>query len=229
MLNTKNMEYTVYLRTNKVNGKQYVGQTCDFKQREKDFKCLKARYGSHYFTEERNKYGLDNWKSEVLAKVATQEEAWELEKQFIKQLNTKYPNGYNMSDGGKDSNGYKHSEEQRQKWSDNRKGKHTSPSTEFKKGMTSWMKGKKMSDEHRKKDRLSHLGKISPKRKPVVQLSIDGEYIKEYTHAVSAAEELGFKSGESIRKACKESWRTSGGFKWMYKEDYEKMLAESPC
>ena len=30
----------------------------------------------------------------------------------------------------------------------------------------------------------------------------------------------------SIRKACKESWRTSSGSKWMYKADYEKMLEE---
>ena len=42
---------------------------------------------------------------------------------------------------------------------------------------------------------------------------------------MAAAIELGFKSDESIRKACKESWRTSGGFKWMFKSDYEEMLA----
>ena len=52
------------------------------------------------------------------------------------------------------------------------------------------------------------------------------EYIKEFTHCEEAAKELGFKSDESIRKACKETWRTSGGFKWMYKQDYEKMLEE---
>lgn len=106
------------------------------------------------------------------------------------------------------------------------KGKHNSPSTEFKKGMTPWMNGRKMSEEHREKDRLAHLGKISPKRKPVVRLTLNWEYIKEYTHCEDAAKELGFKSDESIRKACKESCRTSGGSKWMYKNDYEKMLEE---
>ena len=223
------MKYTVYLRTNKVNGKQYVGQTKDFENRERDWKCLKARYGSHYFTKERNKYGLDNFDVRILAEVETREDAWELEVKYIKELNTMFPNGYNMSYGGKKSSGYNHSEEQKYKWSIERKGKHNSPSTEFKKGLTPWMKGRKMSEEHREKDRLAHLGKISKKRKPVVQLTIDGVFIKEFTHCGKASEELGFKSDESIRKACKQQWRTSGGFKWMYKSDYEKMLAEQPC
>ena len=105
------------------------------------------------------------------------------------------------------------------------KGKHSSPSTEFKKGMTSWMKGRKMSEEHKEKDRLTHLGKIYPtRRKPIIQLTLNFEYIKEFSRCEEAAKELGFKSDESIRKACKETCRTSGGFKWMYKEDYEKML-----
>lgn len=218
------MSYTVYLRTNKINGKQYVGQTENFKNREKDWKCLKARYGSYYFTKDRNKYGIENFDVKILAEVDSREEAWGLEQKFIKELNTMFPNGYNMSYGGEKSSGYKHSEEQKKIWSIKRKGKHNSPSTEFKKGMTPWMKGRKMSEDHREKDRLTHLGKISPKRRPVVQLTLDGKYIKEFSHLMAAAIELGFKSDESIRKACKESWRTSGGFKWMFKDDYEKML-----
>lgn len=105
-------------------------------------------------------------------------------------------------------------------------GKHTSPSTEFKKGMTSWMKGRKMSEEHKEKDRITHLGKIYPtRRKPIIQLTLNFEYIKEFACCKEAAKELGFKTDESIRKACKEPCRTSGGFKWMYKEDYDEMLA----
>lgn len=220
------MKYTVYLRTNKVNGMQYVGQTKDFEKREKEWKCLKARYGSYYFTKERNKYGIENFDVKILKETDSRENAWELEEKYIKDYNTLFPNGYNMAYGGEKSTGYKHSEEQKRKWSNDRKGKHNSPSTEFKKGMTSWLKGKEMSEEHREKDRIAHLGKISKKRKPIIQLTLDGKYIKEFTHCEDAAKELGFKSDESIRKACKEDWRTSGGFKWMYKTDYEKMLAE---
>lgn len=109
----------------------------------------------------------------------------------------------------------------------NLKGKRNSPSTEFKKGMIPWIKGKHHSEESKQKNRNAHLGKISTKRKTIVQLNLNGDVVKEFPCCKIAANEMGFKSAESIRQACKENWRTSGGFKWMYKEDYEnKMLEE---
>lgn len=219
------MKYTIYLRTNKINGMQYVGQTKDFKTRERDWNCIKSRYGSHYLTNERNKYGTENFDVKILAEVESREEAWELEQKFIEKLNTKYPNGYNMSYGGEKPFGYKHSEKQKQKWSNDRKGKRNSILTEFKKGITPWLKGKHHTEKSNEKNRQAHLRKIYPtRRKPIIQLTLNFEYIKEFASCAEAAKELGFKSDESIRKACKEHWRTSGGFKWMYKEDYEKIL-----
>ena len=111
--------------------------------------------------------------------------------------------------------------------SEKHKGKHNSPSTEFKKGMSPWMKGRHHTEESKEKNRQAHLGTISKKRKPVIKFTLDWKYIKEYTHAEAAAQELGFKSDESIRKACQEEWRTSGGHRWMYKSDYEKMIGEA--
>ena len=241
------MKYTIYLRTNKINGKQYVGQTNNLTRRNNQFNSLKCSYNK-LLDEDRIKYGVENFDTKILSVVDTREEAWELEKKFIKELNTVYPRGYNKAYGGKTNKGgnigyhngkefekghtpwnkgYTNcfSEDTIKKMSEKRKGKHNSPSTEFKKGMTSWMKGRKMSEEHKEKDRLTHLGKIYlTRRKPIIQLTLNFEYIKEFSRCEEAAKELGFKSDESIRKACKEHWRTSGGFKWMYKEDYEKML-----
>lgn len=210
--------YTVYLRTNTVNGKQYVGQTGNFRTRQNDWRCLKGRYANFFLTEEREKYGLDNFTTKVLAEVETQEESWELEEYYIKELNTKYPNGYNKGDGGKNSKGTEFSEETKKKMSEKMKGQHHSPSTEFKKGMTPWIKGKHHTEEAKEKNRQAHLGKISEKRKVVLQLTLDGEIIKEFSHCAAAAKEMGFKSDESIRKACKDPLRTSGGFKWRYKK-----------
>lgn len=53
--------------------------------------------------------------------------------------------------------GRKHSEETKQKLSENHKGMHNSPETEFKKGMPSWNKGKKCSPQAREK--LSNINK----------------------------------------------------------------------
>ena len=210
--------YTVYLRTNTVNEMQYVGQTGNFKGRNRQWKCLKGSYANLFLTEEREKYGLENFTTQVLAQVETEEESLELEEYYIKELNTLYPNGYNISKGGKGSKGAKHTEEAKRKISEAKKGKHTSPSTEFKKGMTSWIKGKHHSPEAIEKNRQAHIGKISKKRKVVEQLTLDGEVVREFSHCAAAAKEMGFKSDESIRKACVETWRTSGGFKWRFKK-----------
>lgn len=109
-----NMGYTVYLRKNLVNGKQYVGQTGDFRQRERCWSCLKLQYANNYFTEERKKYGLSNFETTILAEVETREEAWKLERKYIKEFNTIYPNGYNMSVGGGGGSGVKCTEEKKQ-------------------------------------------------------------------------------------------------------------------
>lgn len=99
------MKYTVYLRTNKVNGMQYVGQTNNLVQRERDWKCFKKKYSNKYISNDREKYGIDNWTVQVLTESDNREDAWELERRFIKNFNTLYPNGYNISIGGAGNSG----------------------------------------------------------------------------------------------------------------------------
>jgi len=54
--------------------------------------------------------------------------------------------------------GKKHSEHSKKKMSNSKLGKHYSTRTEFKKGNPPWNKGKKLSDEYRKKLSESHKG-----------------------------------------------------------------------
>lgn len=117
------MAYTVYLRTNLINGKQYVGQTNNFKIRNYNWNCLSFNYASKVLNQDREKYGLENWTSETLAEVETQEEAWELEEKYIKELNTREPNGYNYVNGGSGSHGRILSEETKYKIAMKLKGK----------------------------------------------------------------------------------------------------------
>lgn len=91
------------------------------------------------------------------------------------------------------------------------------------------MLGVKMSEESKKK--MSETRKMkgifaggnNPASKPVVQLDKDTlEFISEYECATYAAKQVGIKSGGNINLCCKNRNRTCGGYKWMYKTDYEK-------
>ena len=86
--------------------------------------------------------------------------------------------------------------------------------------------GMKFTDSHRENLRLSHIGKSSgsdnPMSKKVVQLDpVDGSIVRLYSYMNESCE-FGFNP-DSIRKCCKDLNRTYKGFKWMYKEDYEKL------
>jgi group I intron endonuclease len=178
------MKYTVYLRTNKANGKQYVGQTNDFKRREFNWYNTNWHYAGRLIDNARKKYGVENWDTDILKECTTLEETNYWEAYYIKELNTKAPNGYNLTDGGDGAPACIVSDETRKKLSERTKGennpfygKHHSKETieklknrvitdEWKKrisescmGRVSNMKGKHLSDEAKQKLREAHLGK----------------------------------------------------------------------
>lgn len=107
-----NGSHCVYIHTNKINGKKYVGQTR---------KTPSARWqnGTGYKTQKHFwsaicKYGWDNFEHEVVASNLTQYEANMFEKILIEKLETMNPDkGYNKDSGG--NNGKIASEETRKK------------------------------------------------------------------------------------------------------------------
>ena len=64
------------------------------------------------------------------------------------------------------------------------------------------------------------LKKRYPNSRPkaVLQFSIDGEFIKEWTSAKEAAHSIGLKVQEGIRQVCMGKQKTAGGFIWKYKD-----------
>ena len=62
-----------------------------------------------------------------------------------------------------------------------------------------------------------HLGSS----KKVVQLSKEGEFIKDFDGCAQASVAMGCIP-ENIRRACVGKSKTAKGFKWKYKSDYEK-------
>lgn len=62
--------------------------------------------------------------------------------------------------------------------------------------------------------------------KKVVMLSRDGHFINIYNNTVEAGKDNNIKSNSHISACCRGKRKTAGGYKWMYKEDYEKYIEE---
>ena len=80
----------------------------------------------------------------VLCKLSVQQDLDDAETAFMKELDTLWPAGYNMMEGGR---GGKKTAEHRRKISEALKG-HAPAKTVFQNGHTSFWKGKKLSPEH---------------------------------------------------------------------------------
>lgn len=59
------------------------------------------------------------------------------------------------------------------------------------------------------------------RKKPVVKLTLDGEFIDEFDSLASACISVNKPYNNYIGNACKGMMASAYGFKWMYKEDYE--------
>jgi len=153
----------VYVITNKINGKQYIGQTVQplenrwsmHKSGSSGCLGLKAAFA---------KYGVENFIIEQLCEVNSLEELNKKEREFIKYMKTLAPNGYNLTSGGEQ---VRFSDESRKKMSESgKKRRPISDSTrkklsECRKGPKNHNFGKKFSEEHRRKLSIAHLGNKS--------------------------------------------------------------------
>lgn len=91
--------YTVYMHVNKVNGKTYIGITCNSVNRRWGYKG--SYYKTQIFGRAIEKYGWDNFKHIILFTNKTKKEANYLEKLYIKVLISNNPQfGYNVDCGG---------------------------------------------------------------------------------------------------------------------------------
>jgi hypothetical protein len=92
----------IYLVTNKINGKQYVGQTTyTLNHRWRGGHCADARKGEKtIICSAIRKYGDENFSVKQIATADSLTELNALEIYYIKTFNTIRPAGYNLDEGG---------------------------------------------------------------------------------------------------------------------------------
>lgn len=144
----------IYCITNKTNGKQYVG--CAVHQ-------LKKRMHGHFHAAAHGnrrplyaamrKHGIDSFETSVIDIATSLDELYEKERKWIAKLNTKVPNGYNLTDGGEGTVGHEFTQLQRERLSQAHVGLKQSAETIEKRAAT--RRGYKYSTETRQRISLA--------------------------------------------------------------------------
>lgn len=258
-----NDTYCVYVHTNKINGKKYVGQTINGYKPEKRWVNGNGYKKCAYFYKAIQKYGWDNFEHEIIASNLTQDEANHFEELLIEKLCTmNSKNGYNLKSGGENNKlseetkkkigeanrGRPLSEEHRKKLADVHTGKTIT--YEIKILLSNINKGKVLSDETKRKIGQAAIGrnigrkhteeelekmrnsrknknggrvvgsktkKENPAyhKKPVMQFTKDGDFIKEYESVMEASRQTNIRNGH-ISRCCNGGSKTAGGYKWTF-------------
>lgn len=230
----------IYLITNKINGKQYVGQTVqhDINSRWKQHKCVSSKTLGKYLFDAYKKHGIDNFKFQIVC-ICFDSDIDHLEKHYISKFNTLAPNGYNLTLGGKHRYLSKEAKEKIGKKSASRR--YPPLSEEAKQKIRERMTGpknpnfgKKMSDTQRKAISESMKGKTrTPTEKQLEALSkyrvshktkvgkydLEMNLLQEYGSIDEASKDANIHRS-AISKVCRNlpHQNTAGGFKWKYIE-----------
>jgi len=105
------MTIGIYKLTNKINGKQYIGQSVNIESR-RTAHFRKDHKGCPYLYASMDKHGFENFEFNIIEECGV-DELNEKEQYYIQELNTLTPHGYNLDSGGQE--GKYLSEETKQK------------------------------------------------------------------------------------------------------------------
>lgn len=164
----------IYLTTNKINGKIYVGQHSTDNLND-------GYIGSGTLLKMAlKKYGINNFSKEILAYADTQNKLDYLEKFYIRKYKSReLYNGYNLTDGGAGFCGLVFTDEHRRKIAEKLKGNtHTLGyicSEETKQKISKANKGKKRTYDFKKRMSEFAKGKYSGTNNPMYGVHRFGE------------------------------------------------------
>jgi group I intron endonuclease len=174
------------------------------------------------------KYGENYFKREIIEYCGISE-LNDKEKLYIKQYNTKFPHGYNLTDGGDGNKGLKFTKEQKQKISQNKMGHECYSNPERGEKIRQAKLGKKQTQEtinkiiqtkaskHNIQFNLDLKGQYkSNSQKTILQYDLQNNLLNEFQSAQEAGRCIG-KSGNQIADCAAGRQKTAYGFAWKYK------------
>lgn len=230
----------IYLLINQINKKVYVGKANNFKKRFQQHKRSTNLKCNYAIVNAIKKYGWENFEIQILEVYPYQDiqELLDKETYWIKYFDSTNPSkGYNFLEKHMDWTGKKHSEETKEKMSQNhadysgqlhpRYGTHHSElskrkMSEAKKqaflGKNNPFWGKTHSEETKEKMKQhAKTRDFSYRERGVKQLDpISLEVVQFWSSAKKAALSLSGNANSGIGRVCRGELKTALGFKWSY-------------
>jgi len=230
------MKSGIYKITNLINGKIYIGSTCNFKDRKSKHKRVKS---NTMISRAIFKYGWDNFTFDII-EYCDKDILIEREQFYLDTLEPfKENNGYNIlrnctSNGWR---GHQHTDETKKIMSEKKKGyipwnkgktgvQDCSDETRALMSKNRMGKGNSFYDKNHSEVTKDKLRKIALERdmsiynKRVIQLDkITKEVIKIWDSISDASESvIGDRKSSRITAVCRGRYKTAGGFCWKYEE-----------
>lgn len=213
--------YIIYLLTNKVNGKMYIGQHGTNNIND-------GYMGSGIAIRKAiREFGKDNFTKEILCFCKDRYEASEKEIEYIKEYGT-YKNGYNVAKGGEGALGVKQTDLQRKANSERMKRYNKehpeliaklSEMARQRTGSKNPFYGHKLSQEHIDLLRRTRIAAITGANNPSAKVVVCIETGEIFGTAKSGAQKMGNSNDPSqIIKVCRGRLKTAHGYHWKYKE-----------
>ena len=171
-----NKVFCVYIHKNKINGKVYIGQTCQVPE-------YRWNHGNGYklstqFYTAIQKYGWDNFEHQILYTNLSLEEANKIERDLIARYQSNNPKyGYNSDFGGNNKTPNEETKEKmrasaasrpivtaetRKKISERMQGKYVSPETRNKMSIAAQIRESERNGKKFKKVKCLNTGEIFP-------------------------------------------------------------------
>jgi len=176
-----------YLITNRLNGMKYVGVTSMSLRRR--WICHKAEAlsgrGTRVLSKAIRKYGPENFSIEQVASASSWDDLDLLEVVLVQQHGTRTPGGYNMTNGGRGTQGRPHTEDAKRRISASGRGRVVS--AESRARIAASHRGKHLTIEHRAKLAAAKLGKKMPPRSAIHRARISEGLVRAHARRRASA------------------------------------------
>jgi len=220
----------IYKATNKINGKFYIGKTIHSLKNRKRKHIWESKKPKHYFQTALKKYGIENFKWEILYTASTKQELNEKEIYYISKLSSNTI-GYNLTSGG-DCGPVKYGKDN---------AMYGKKRPEIAKLMSELRKGVPLKEEHKqkiKKQMQKYVGENNPAKRKESRNKIKNKAVKAkikiegviYNGITDVCEKLNMSRSTVKQRLNSKSerfknWKRIGYFNAennkRYKENYE--------